>query len=400
MIVDMFAGVGGFRLGLEKHGFETVWFNQWEPSKKRQDAHDCYVQHFGDFPDLPDGTGTNTDISLVDKNLIPDHALVVGGFPCQDYSVARSGAEGLTGRKGVLWWQIYDVLRLKRPAFALFENVDRLLKSPSKQRGRDFGVMLSCFASLGYSVEWRVVNAADYGGVQKRRRVFIFAWRDDTTVGVQAFRDGKIRVWQESGVLARAFPGEPMVNSGWNVFVSPDPVAVSEQFEACFGDAGCMFRGAVHTGGFKPLRVPGGVLGDVLEPNSNEWAYSPDQLERIEYQKSSKRIPRVTAAGHEYVYSEGAMAFPDRLDLPARTLLTGEGSVSRSSHVVADPGSGVLRRLSPVECERLMGFPDGWTAGMSTTARRFVMGNAVVVGLIDRVGAVLSTVVDVERGKF
>ena len=172
---ELFAGVGGFRVGLEESdsNWKTVWANQWEPSRKSQYAFECYVSHFGKNKNY-----INEDIASIDKNDIPDHNLLVGGFPCQDYSVARSGAKGMEGKKGVLWWQIRDVLEAKSPKFVLLENVDRLLKSPASQRGRDFGVILACFNDLGYTVEWRVINAADYGFAQRRRRTFIFATND------------------------------------------------------------------------------------------------------------------------------------------------------------------------------------------------------------------------------
>ncbi len=173
-ICELFAGVGGFRLGFERDSAEwrTVWFSQWEPGAAHQWAHDCYIQHFGNVDN-----NTSIDISLVDKNSIPNHSVLVGGFPCQDYSVAHGlvNNKGIEGKKGVLWWQIRDILIAKRSPFVLLENVDRLLKSPANQRGRDFGIMLGCFADLGYSVEWRVVNAAEYGAAQRRRRIFIFA---------------------------------------------------------------------------------------------------------------------------------------------------------------------------------------------------------------------------------
>lgn len=176
-VCELFAGVGGFRIGLEKadSNWETVWANQWEPGKKSQHAFDCYVTHFGKKDNY-----INEDIASVDKSTIPDHNLLVGGFPCQDYSVARTGAKGIEGKKGVLWWQIRDILEEKQPKFVLLENVDRLLKSPSNQRGRDFGVILACFNDLGYTVEWRVINAAEYGFAQRRRRTFIFACKNDT----------------------------------------------------------------------------------------------------------------------------------------------------------------------------------------------------------------------------
>ena len=194
-VCELFAGVGGFRLGLERlnSGWETVWFSQWEPGKKQQWAHDCYVSHFGDSKDLNGEYHTGDDICTVDKDTIPGHTLLVGGFPCQDYSVAHTLAtsHGIEGKKGVLWWQIRDVLIAKKSPFCLFENVDRLLKSPASQRGRDFGVILSCLNALGYSAEWRVVNASDYGAAQRRRRTFIFAYRNDTRYGKDT---GKIEI--------------------------------------------------------------------------------------------------------------------------------------------------------------------------------------------------------------
>lgn len=176
-VCELFAGVGGFRIGLEESdpNWNTVWANQWEPGRKSQYAYDCYVSHFGKNKNY-----INEDIASIDKEDIPDHNLLVGGFPCQDYSVARTGAKGMEGKKGVLWWQIRDVLETKSPKFVLLENVDRLLKSPASQRGRDFGVILACFNDLGYTVEWRVINAADYGFGQRRRRTFIFACKNDT----------------------------------------------------------------------------------------------------------------------------------------------------------------------------------------------------------------------------
>ena len=179
-VCELFAGVGGFRCGLnniktaEDYGkeekWDTVWFNQWEPSEKTtQYAHDCYVYRFGTRLDINGEDTTNYNIEDVDKAKIPDFNLLVGGFPCQDYSVASSLAtsKGLEGKKGVLWWSIRETLEVKNPPFVLLENVDRLLKSPAKQRGKDFGVMLSCFRDEDYTVEWRVINAAEYGYQQR-----------------------------------------------------------------------------------------------------------------------------------------------------------------------------------------------------------------------------------------
>ena len=181
----------------KRHGFLNG--NQ---GTKNQWAHQCYVNHWGDVDN-----NTGIDIALVDKKEIPDHNLLVGGFPCQDYSVAHSlsSSKGLEGKKGVLWWQIRDILEEKKAPFVLLENVDRLLKSPAKQRGRDFGVILSCFAQLDYSVEWRVINAAEYGAAQ-RRRIFIFAYKNTTKYGIRNANQTAEDIILHDGLFPRAFP--------------------------------------------------------------------------------------------------------------------------------------------------------------------------------------------------
>lgn len=161
-VIELFAGVGGFRLGLEKTGqYAIVWSNQWEPATETQHASQVYEARFGTE------NHSNEDISEVPTCEIPDADLLVGGFPCQDYSVATTlqNSKGLIGKKGVLWWSIHRILSEKKhpPPYLFLENVDRLLKSPSSQRGRDFAIMLKSLGELGYAVEWRVINAADYG---------------------------------------------------------------------------------------------------------------------------------------------------------------------------------------------------------------------------------------------
>ena len=187
-VIELFAGVGGLRVGLndihdfdnngkaiENRDWKFVWANQWEPATTVQHAYDCYVTRFGN-------ECSNEDISKVDSKDIPNHTLLCGGFPCQDYSVARSLSKekGIEGKKGVLFWDIARILKDKETPFFLLENVDRLLKSPSKQRRRDFGIMLRTLSDLGYNVEWRIINAADYGAAQRRRRIFIFGWKKTT----------------------------------------------------------------------------------------------------------------------------------------------------------------------------------------------------------------------------
>lgn len=401
-ICELFAGVGGFRLGFDRlgSGWETTWFSQWEPGAKNQWAHECYVKHFGDSPDLKNEFHTHEDISLMDKQAIPDHTLLVGGFPCQDYSVAHTlaSAHGIEGKKGVLWWQIRDTIIAKEPPFCLLENVDRLLKSPAKQRGRDFGVILACLAAEGYSVEWRVVNAAQYGAAQRRRRTFIFAYRNDTMYGQKMTDVVTDEIIKTQGFMAKAFPIQDM-GQIVETTISKDIVDASDNFAFPFENAGYMHNGTIYTAKIIEAEEKATLLGDILQRNVDEKHYIPgDKMAKWTYLKGAKKIPRTSANGHEYVFSEGPVAFPDPWDRPGRTMLTSESTLNRSTHVVTDPGTGRLRLLTPVEAERLQGFDDEWTnTGMPDRMRYFCMGNALVVLMITRMGKVLDAIIAEEK---
>lgn len=400
-IVELFAGVGGFRLGMERlnSGWETVWFSQWEPGARTQWAHDCYVSHFGDAKDLNGEYTTGIDISDVDKNAIPDHTLLVGGFPCQDYSVAHSlsTSQGLEGKKGVLWWQIRDTLIAKNTPFVLLENVDRLIKSPAKQRGRDFGVILACFNELGYSVEWRVVNAALYGGPQRRRRTFIFAYKNDTQYGREMAKKAYEDIINQYGLMAEAFPIEFPVEKFGETVLFEDVVEVSDKFQFGFETSGYMRNGRIITAKVKEKEESPITLKEILEACENEvYFVSSSDLPSWVEMKGAKKKERTTAEGHTYTFSEGAIPFLDYYNKPGRTMLTSEGTKNRSTHIVADPATGTIRILTPIECERLQGFDDNWTAGMPDRMRRFCMGNALVVPMITRMGRYITSIVEGE----
>lgn len=402
-ICELFAGVGGFRLGFDRleSGWKTTWFSQWEPGARTQWAHNCYVQHFGDSPDLNNEFHTGEDISTMDKQAIPDHTLLVGGFPCQDYSVAHtlSSSHGIEGKKGVLWWQIRDTIIAKKPPFCIFENVDRLLKSPAKQRGRDFGVILACLAQEGYSVEWRVVNAAQYGAAQRRRRTFIYAYRNDTIYGQKMADISADMIIKDGGLMAKAFPIQNMGRITETV-IGGDIVDVSDNFAFAFEAAGYMRKGRIYTSKVIEQEEEPIALGKILQKNNvdDKFYITNEKMPKWTYLKGAKKIPRKSADGHEYMFSEGPIAFPDPWDRPGRTMLTSESTLNRSTHVVSDPGTGRLRLLTPVEAERLQGFDDEWTnTGMPDRMRYFCMGNALVVPMITRMGRVLDTIIAEEK---
>lgn len=396
-VVELFAGVGGFRIGLEgaSDAYETIWNNQWEPSTVHQDASLVYRARFG-------AKGhSNQDINLVQTKDIPDHDLLVGGFPCQDYSVAstlsRSG--GIEGKKGVLWWQIYRILDEKgdnRPNYIFFENVDRLLGSPAKQRGRDFAIILASLSDLGYTVEWRVINAADYGMPQRRRRTYIVGYRDGSVV------DGKIEELDKwvlyDGVMAKAFPFEGKEGTASVFNIEGTIREVSDGFnkghkDSPFGDAGIMRSRYVYSIDTTPvyegttMTLGGNLVDEELVPE--EFFIPENEVAKWEYEKGAKKIERTSKEGYKYIFSEGGMAFPDYLDRPSRTIITGEGgsAASRFKHVVLTP-SGRYRRLIPIELERLNMFPDNHTLhpDVSDGRRAFLMGNALVCGVVQNIG--------------
>jgi len=397
-VAELFAGVGGFRIGLARAGWKTVFSNQWEPSTKVQHASDVYVARFGD-----DGH-SNEDIAQVDS-LPKNIDLLVGGFPCQDYSVAKTlnSAKGLKGKKGVLWWEILRLVQGQKPKFIFLENVDRLLKSPSNLRGRDFAVMLKTLGDEGYLIEWRVVNAAEYGFPQRRIRVFIVATR---MKHIHKGFDAK-EIILKKGILARALPVEDEILNEQLVDLSDDVEIISAKFnkgdaKSPFLNSGFYVNGVAHsmktTARLKSNLI---VLGDVLVTDSQvpeEFWIDDKRLKEWKYLKGAKSIERThKGSGVSYNYAEGKMAFPDLLKNPSRTILTGEGgsTPSRFKHIIKTKKG--YRRLLPIELERLNGFPDNWTQisfqgkFVSDSRRAFFMGNALVVGLIQKVGTVIAS---------
>lgn len=396
-VAELFAGVGGFRIGLEKSGWKIVYSNQWEPSTKIQHASDVYIKNFGAE------CHSNEDIALVEK--LPEYIdLVVGGFPCQDYSVAKNlnSAKGLKGKKGVLWWEILRLVKKSKPKFIFLENVDRLLKSPSRQRGRDFAVMLKSLGECGYEIEWRIVNAADYGFPQRRIRVFIIARKISKKTNELSIRETIFK----SGILAKALPIN-FSNDSINEISLMDKIEyISSKFnlgggKSPFQSAGVFIDGIAYTLKVNSKKSKNAkVLGDILEPDKNvpdEYWINQSQLKEWKYLKGAKSIRRVhKLSGTTYNYAEGKMAFPDLLTNPSRTILTAEGgrTPSRFKHIIKT--SKGYRRLTPIELERLNGFPDNWTKFnnfgeiIPDTRRAFFMGNALVIGLVEKVGKVLA----------
>ena len=412
-VLELFAGVGGFRIGLENANpdyFRTLWSNQWEPSRKSQDAFEVYNYHFPDSENINISIADITDEQFAEM----DAEMIVGGFPCQDYSVARSkkNEQGIEGQKGVLFWEIIRATRIIRPRFLILENVDRLLKAPSKQRGRDFAIMLTAFNNLGYSVEWRVINAADYGRSQRRRRVFFFIYRNDIPFAHQMDQrfEEQEQVFDENryddyifheGLFATQFPimNTPVKKRHVYYELPEDIVEVSDNFSGTVWNTGVMRHGRYYSIDTAPNYDGEPItLGEILQ-NEEEvpekfFINDPAKLEKFQYLRGPKRIERTSADGHTYIYSEGGMSPTDDLNLPGRTMLTSEGTVNRSTHFLHV--NGRYRLITPVEAERLQDFPDNWTAlkklsdgtvtEVSDKMRMFFMGNALVTDIVRKIG--------------
>lgn len=458
-VCELFAGVGGFRCGLnniktnedtkKEEKWDTVWFNQWEPAEKTtQYAHSCYVYNFGNRLDKEGKDTTNYNIEEVNKKNIPDFNLLVGGFPCQDYSVAStlSTSKGLEGKKGILWWSIRETIEEKQPPFILLENVDRLIKSPAKQRGRDFSIILACLRDEGYTVEWRVINAAEYGYQQRRRRTFIFAYKNNTKYNadiekrvaykndseLEEKRISMSKLLLNDGFFAETFPVYEMDSKKLHITKLPNGLGeLSEKFSFGFENTGVMKDGVIYT--FKTTPKYDGkqiTLGDIMETGDVDEQYfipteklyytdpsvthsdethgklPKEDRQTWQYLKGAKKLSRKAASGHEYIFSEGAISMVDAYDKPARTMLTSEGSFSRTTHIVEDKKTKRIRLLTACEAERIQGFPtdhtkyclvDGNVVEMPVKKRRFMMGNALVVNLIEQMEPLLSEIFEKEE---
>jgi DNA (cytosine-5)-methyltransferase 1 len=479
--VELFAGVGGFRLGLEGQPgaknpgpFRVIWANQWEPSVRRQHAAEIYSLRWNlkeneddceIFTNGLDDVLLNKDIEKVLSSEIPNHDLLCGGFPCQDYSVARtrSGEMGIKGEKGKLWTSIRRIIKKSKPRIVFLENVPRLLNSPAVHRGLNFTVILNDLIDLGYDVEWRVINAADYGFPQKRKRIFIVAYlcgsvATPTTHPSDSIQS-RIEQWigvadsinEESsfdiGPICQAFPIiKQSIKGIEKITLDPNPRNQSPYQNTGYAwkdEIGnfCMLTAktkADYSGKHSQLR-------DVIESshNADYEVIDQEKLRRYRYIKGQQKEWRIRKVDMEkakginaedndnlwdlyqrctkgyathlwvesrenpgykegvklgiiYDYTAGAMAYPDSLDKPSRTVVTAEigKSVSRMRHII-EYEKGKYRRLIPLELERLNMFPDNWTEyeGISDSRRGFLMGNALVVGIVERLAGPLAKLI-------
>lgn len=316
--VELFAGIGGFRLGLERAGHDCVWANEWDKY-----ANKVYRSHWGECDDR--------DIRSVDVGEIPRHDLLVGGFPCQAFSIAGN-REGFDDARGTLFFEIARILEACRPSHCLLENVKGLL---SHDGGRTFCRIIEVLGELGYCVEWQVLNSKDFGVPQNRERVFIHGFRGE---------------------------------SGFSIFplVRYDGVSSSEGAEEQgVGQGSLRSVASTITAGYQKLNE-GSTIVQVNNPrHSNNRVYDESGIApALRTMQGGNRQPKILS--HSWRNGDPARGGTGPLYSMEHSF-----TLDTSPHYVVGDR---IRKLTPLECERLQGFPDGWTSCLSNSQRYKCLG--------------------------
>ena len=370
--IDLFAGIGGFRHGLQKvateskgssdsesgasqHGqcaFNCAWSNEWDKY-----ASQIYKKHYGECD--------TRDIRTVNTKDIPDHDLLCAGFPCQSFSIAGKRL-GFEDTRGTMFFEIARIIRDIRPRYFLLENVKGLL---SHDEGKTFQTILGVLSDLGYEYQWQVLNSKNFGVPQNRERVFIVGHLRETS------RPEVLPIGESYSISHQTKYAEQAGRS-----------RISSTIDARYG--------SLRNSGETYLHYIGGIKGkrDMWLKDNKQNSRNFSQGQRV---YSSDGIASTIAGnagglgGKTGLYAIPVLT-PDRMEKrqngrrfkndgdPAFTL------TSQDKHGVYDGLS--IRRLTPVECERLQGFPDNWTEGISDTQRYKCLGNAVTTLVIAEIG--------------
>jgi DNA (cytosine-5)-methyltransferase 1 len=409
LFISLFAGIGGLDLGFQRAGMQCVGYAEID-----QKASAVMALRFPGVPNLG-------DVRNVTKETAATPDVVCGGFPCQDLSVAGKRA-GLAGERSGLWFEFHRVLAELRPQWAVIENVPGLLSS---RGGRDFAVILRGLAEIGYLSAWRVLDAQYYGVAQRRRRVFIVASLGDGRAAQVLFERQSLS-WDTApsretgeGVARNAqdsigFDSEPNATREMMGTIRSHQSGGSELFTFQNTGHGWWNESPVS----QTLRTPGG--GGSLEANvvaHTQWGDVAGTLSRrhdsspcadrgqnvVAIRKSGRDCDtrpgrQGTTTQEDVMYTLQAeqqhavvygVSENQRAELKltpyARQITTGGGKPGQG-YPAAMTQFGV-RRLTPTECERLQGFPDGWTDnGQSDSARYRQLGNAVCVPVAEWIG--------------
>ncbi|MDY0389033.1 MAG: DNA (cytosine-5-)-methyltransferase [Methanolobus sp.] len=362
--LSLFSGYGGFEKGIQQaydnlrpiqqnipkesetmHGIENK-LQQWECvgfSEIDKYAIQTYLKHYPTHKNYG-------DIKTIDPKELPDFDLLVGGFPCQAFSIAGKRM-GFEDTRGTLIYDVFRIIKEKHPKFVLLENVKGLLSHDS---GRTFKTIITSLAELGYAVEWQVLNAKNFGVPQNRERVFIIGHLGGFS-GRQVFpitgNDKQTNIEGLSTVSA--------VTGVKSVCVCPT--------------LDTMYKKGLGSKQARPC-----ILQINQPKHSNDRVYSEDGISpTLNTAQGGNRQPFIPVLTPDRLFKrQNGRRFKEDGD-PMFTLNT------QDKHGIYDGCK--IRRLTPTECERLMGLPDGWTEGVSDTQRYKLCGNGVVVNVVEEI---------------
>jgi DNA (cytosine-5)-methyltransferase 1 len=379
--VSLFAGIGGFDLAMERAGINVVATVEWD-----KHAQGVLARRFPNSKLYGDITGV-TGEQLIDAGFDPANGIITGGFPCQDLSVAGRRA-GLTGSRSGLFWEICRLLDETKAQSFILENVPGLLSS---NEGRDMGTVIRALEERGYSIAWRVLDAQHFGVAQRRRRVFIVGhlgneWR--TPAEILAIAESSARYSEQSNTKRKETSG--IVGDGiaddsragnFELYDFPKE-SISPTLNARRAHDTMTYQEVARMQGFGDYQI-------------DEIAGA---LKARDYKDATDLViePKIFYANRQDLRIQG-----DVINTLAARMGTGGGNTPMAFHMTQTPVSGeisptigsspggmgminrsVVRRLTPVECERLQGFPDQWTEGQADSHRYKQLGNAVAVPVV------------------
>jgi DNA (cytosine-5)-methyltransferase 1 len=356
--VSLFAGIGGFDLALERNGVEVVASVEWD--KNAQSVLKRRFPNSQIHGDIREVTGEQ----LINAGFNPRNGIITGGFPCQDLSVAGKRA-GLAGNRSGLFWEICRLLDETKAQYFILENVPGLLSSNS---GADMGIVISALAERGYGLAYRVLDAQYFGVPQRRRRVFIVGCLGNNggtpaeILSIAESRAGyieKSRTSQKSSTTATSHRTEKV-----GTLLARDYKGVSSD--------DVMENKLIL---FDPHRSDGArIQGDTVNTLTSMMGTGGNNVPMVAYSMHGAMIGRNDEAG-----PKGSGFFDE--NEPSYTLTS--SSQARHGVVTVAEKESMVRRLTPLECERLQGFPDGWTEGQTDGHRYKQLGNAVAVPVVE-----------------
>jgi DNA (cytosine-5)-methyltransferase 1 len=370
--VSLFAGIGGFEIALENNGFDVVASVEIDKS-----CQSVLSKHFPKATIFGDVTKVNGH-ELISAGFVPDGGVIVGGFPCQDLSIGGQ-RKGLAGERSGLFWEITRLAEETQAEWLIIENVPGLLSS---QRGRDMGIVLGTLANLGYSCAWRVLDAQYFGVPQRRRRCFFVAHRTGNPTGPAKVLFERTSLRGDNSTSGGE-GSRPSSDLGASLAIASERRAYGQSGYGDYSEgvktlSNSMYKRPEDTIIIEPYILQGSLAGrtNASGPDGKGYLEPGDAT----YTLNRSDVP-IVAGGEIPVLMVMRQGKPGGGKGP---LISEDVSLTlQSSSKQTLIHRKTVRRLTPLECERLQGFPDGWTEGQSDTKRYEQLGNAVAVPVVD-----------------